>query len=239
MLYPELRGTDRVTETCGRCAGTGLYDGPTNATFHTATIGTTGPGCFYCRGIGSRSVLVSSARARDRRQKAAVAAAAAAQESHLEKLTAWETAGHREMLTRLEAAIERLSPRDPLTDQLRSALDGIDHISAGPAETAAAEAALEALTERENTPSRVPEGRVALEGEIVRIFMVDTDFGRVAKMIIQCDGFRLYGTVPAKLETQAGDRVAFTATCSQSETDPEFGFYKRPARASVIAGSAE
>lgn len=235
MLYPELRGTDRITEECGRCAGSGLYDGPTSATFHTATIGTTGPGCFYCQGVGSRSVLVSSVRARARRRVAAQLAAEAKTTASAAKRAAWETAGHPETLALIDTALATLSGGDPLKNALHRAHDGVNRLDATEADAAAARAALYAVTERQNAPSLIPEGRAEVTGTVATIRATDGPYGRVVKMLLKCDGFALHGTMPAGLDAEPGDTVSFTATCTPSPNDPNFGFYKRPTRARTVA----
>lgn len=71
--YPELKGSDRVRETCWKCNGSGVVDWG-NVVFSN------GKGdarwCFECNGLGYTSVLVSSIRARQARQAKAEAEAA-------------------------------------------------------------------------------------------------------------------------------------------------------------------
>jgi len=69
--HPDLKGTDRVTEDCDRCGGTGVYSAPSGYEFYTATEGTVTTGCFYCHGTGKHSRRVSSARSTARRRAAA------------------------------------------------------------------------------------------------------------------------------------------------------------------------
>lgn len=59
VAHPELRGRDTVTEDCWKCLGKGHI---------SAFAGIDGGRCWACMGRGSRSVLVSSIRARQRRQ---------------------------------------------------------------------------------------------------------------------------------------------------------------------------
>lgn len=66
--YPALKGSQRVTKTCGKCGGDGWI--PTIVD---------GGICWPCRGAGTVTVLVSSARATARRQ--AVAAAEQAEQA--------------------------------------------------------------------------------------------------------------------------------------------------------------
>lgn len=59
VAYPHLRGRDTVTEECLKCLGKGHI---------SAFAGIDGGRCWACMGRGSRSVLVSSVRARQRRR---------------------------------------------------------------------------------------------------------------------------------------------------------------------------
>lgn len=57
--YPGRNGSERVTETCTKCGGSGRIEA-----FGNVDAGR----CWDCMGAGARSVLVSSVRARLRRQ---------------------------------------------------------------------------------------------------------------------------------------------------------------------------
>lgn len=81
----------------------------------------------------------------------------------------------------------------------------------------------------------VVEGKVTVEGVIVSFKTVDSGFGETVKMLVQCDGYRVYGTCPKALdEAQAGDKVQFNATVTKSNKDASFGTYSRPTKASII-----
>ena len=64
--WPGRRGGDRVVEVCSRCAGSGVLPG----------VLVDAGRCWRCGGTGEVSVLVSSVRARARRQAAREVAAA-------------------------------------------------------------------------------------------------------------------------------------------------------------------
>ena len=50
--------------------------------------------------------------------------------------------------------------------------------------------------------------------------------------IVQDDrGFKVWGSVPSKLENVKGRSVSFSATVQPSEDDEKFGFFKRPTKA--------
>lgn len=81
------------------------------------------------------------------------------------------------------------------------------------------------------------EGRYEVEGTVVSVKWVDSDFGGNLKMLVElADGNRVFGTVPSSLDAEAGDRVAFTAQVERSKGDEHFGYYKRPTKARKISG---
>jgi len=81
----------------------------------------------------------------------------------------------------------------------------------------------------------VPEGRVTIEGEVIKIDWYENAYGETQKMLVKADeGWRVFGTVPAALDCERGDRVQFTATIETGD-DPDFGFFKRPAKAALLA----
>jgi hypothetical protein len=108
------------------------------------------------------------------------------------------------------------------------------------AEREAASAALLA------TGVKVPTGRVVVEGEVVFTDLKEgsDSYGRATytyKMIVLSDeGWKVYSTVPATLMAEImlddlkGRRVRFTATIEAKDTDPLFGFAKRPTKASFV-----
>lgn len=72
------------------------------------------------------------------------------------------------------------------------------------------------------------EGRQEITGEVVSIKLKDGFYGPSLKMMIQCGGYRLYGTCPSALQDcGVGARVTFTATVEPKEAG--FGFFSRPA----------
>lgn len=110
----------------------------------------------------------------------------------------------------------------------------------------------------------VPEGRVPLNGTIVKVKCVGGQYGTSWKILLKEErGFMVYGGMakafddshakyfsevsntqldegilptPAGLsEWLTGQRVAFTATVTPSEDDSKFGFFKRPTKAEVVA----
>ena len=78
----------------------------------------------------------------------------------------------------------------------------------------------------------VENGRQIIEGLVLAMKWQQSDFGDTLKMLVQDDrGFRVWGSVPSKLEINREERIQFTATVEASQNDPKFGFFKRPAKA--------
>jgi hypothetical protein len=79
----------------------------------------------------------------------------------------------------------------------------------------------------------VVEGRVVCEGVIANIKTVYNEYGEAYKMLLQCKGFKLYGSLPKALyDARIGDTVRFTATTTAKELG--FGFFSRPAKVVTI-----
>jgi hypothetical protein len=90
--------------------------------------------------------------------------------------------------------------------------------------------------------SPIPTGRVTIVGRVVSTKWVENDFGGALKMLVESEqGWRVYGTVPARLGevlartegTLVGSKVSFTAAVTPKEAD--FGFYSRPTGAAVLS----
>lgn len=97
-----------------------------------------------------------------------------------------------------------------------------------------------------------PSGRVELAGEIVSQKVVDNDYGAAYKMLVKCNGFKVWGSCPRDLVQQVfaadgykkdgtstgyvrGLKIKFHATVEPKEDDPSFGIFKRPTRAELIS----
>ncbi|UVF61370.1 hypothetical protein SEA_SPARCETUS_41 [Microbacterium phage Sparcetus] len=116
------------------------------------------------------------------------------------------------------------------------------------AEKAVAQAALPALV----------EGRREIAGKVVSTKTVESDYGTGYKMLVELsDGTRIFGSIPNSLwneveflgayrksawnETDGvmtklvGMELKFTATIEASKNDKSFGFFKRPAKAEIVA----
>ena len=81
----------------------------------------------------------------------------------------------------------------------------------------------ESLNEKPKT--KVPTGKVEVEGKIISFKWVQTQFGEVRKMFVESPlGYKVYGSVPGSLEAEVGDCVRFVATVVASDSDASFGF---------------
>lgn len=85
----------------------------------------------------------------------------------------------------------------------------------------------------------VPEGKgVVIKGEVLTTKWQDTYYGETLKMLVKVtiadSSYKVWGTVPSALDVSKGDVVRFTAQVEASKDDPSFGFFKRPAKASIV-----
>lgn len=111
--FPGRKGTDIITEDCGFCLGTGLYQGPSGLNIYTPTVGHNDKGCFKCMGTGKYSRKVSSYRTSARRAvkaRNARAAQAADYEANREAREA------QEKLDAMEEAYAENDRRDSLPE---------------------------------------------------------------------------------------------------------------------------
>ena len=84
----------------------------------------------------------------------------------------------------------------------------------------------------------VPAGRSTIEGKILSIkessFRVAGRERITLKCLVKCDGFKVYGTLPAAISGDAavGDTVRITANLAQKE--PGFGLFSRPTKSEIL-----
>lgn len=226
--FPGRKGSDRIVEPCGKCAGTGVYQAPSGLTFYTATVGAVTAGCFDCRGTGTRSFLVSSARSTARRAAKRRAEMIAEHEANVSALAAFQ-AEYGELIDALAA----VAPKDRFLSDLYDRYLGYGPLTAD--EVAAAREGLDAVAAREAAKVPVVEGRYEMTGTVLSQKCQESDYGLTLKMLVAVDhGGKVWGTVPRDLDVATGDRVAFTATVERSRDDAAFGFFKRPTRARVL-----
>lgn len=235
--FPGLRGSDRVAVACGRCGGTGVYAGPTNVTFHNGRHADRW--CFDCNGSGKDSILVSSARAaarrviRDRIAREEAAAAFMRRRAELDALGGPK----RDELTKAEIALRAGDPLKRRAAELLDSFEGGELRIEGFGEwDAAVDELLAAIATREAAKRAVPTGRLVIEGVVLSKKSQESAYGTSWKMLVEGDGWKVWGTVPESIfwEVEKGVRVRFTATVEASEDDEAFGFYKRPTKAEIV-----
>ncbi|UAJ16132.1 hypothetical protein SEA_TINYMINY_41 [Microbacterium phage TinyMiny] len=133
-------------------------------------------------------------------------------------------------------------------DLSENMLVALRKVVAREAEKAVAQAALPALV----------EGRREIAGKVVSTKTVESDYGTGYKMLVELsDGTRIFGSIPNNIwneveflgayrksawnETDGvmtklvGMELKFTATIEASKNDKSFGFFKRPAKAEIVA----
>lgn len=232
--FPGRKGSDRVYETCGKCAGTGVVSWG-NVTF--VAQGREDRHCFDCNGKGETSRLVSSVRATARRQAKEAARQAELAEAAREARAQWLSNGYGDLLEAVEEALRGLRDGDPIRRQALDARERINAYAATEADAEAVRLVLDALAEREAAKRPVVEGRHEIQGAVLTVKVQESQFGSSLKMLVEVDGYKVWGTVPADLYgVDRGDRVAFTATVEASDDDPSFGFFKRPSKARRLDG---
>lgn len=83
--------------------------------------------------------------------------------------------------------------------------------------------------EERKSASDCPTGRIKIEGEVLGVKTVDTEWGLVTKLLVKhATGYKVWGSQPARMNAEKGDQIKFTATVTPSPDDSKFGFYKRP-----------
>jgi hypothetical protein len=80
--------------------------------------------------------------------------------------------------------------------------------------------------------------RIRVTGEVVTVKPnVETQFGLVHKVIVQCEGgYKLYGTLPKPLtldDVAVGTTISFDARIEPARDSKVFGFFSRPTKAEV------
>ncbi len=232
--FPGRKGSDRVFDECSKCSGTGVVSWG-NVTF--VAQGYEDRHCFDCGGSGKISRLVSSARATARRRAQEAARQADEQAAAVVARRDWIQKGYGELLKAVELTIANLRDGDPLRRQAEAARERINFYAATEADAEAARSVLADVKAREDAKLPVKEGRYEVQGEVLSTKWQESDFGGSLKMLVEVDGFKVWGSVPSALgPLERGDRVAFTATVEASSDDKSFGFFKRPTKARRLDG---
>lgn len=216
---------------CHRCGGGGIY--------HTYGL------CFHCGGRGIESAANSKQKfpntlARIEQENAEAAAAASAAAALPDDVTAALQANRdsdrpNEFLGDLHATVygRGLMLSEKQIEAVRRIAARAAEWEASKAAEAIALAAVPGLT----------EGRQRIVGEVVTVKWSNGQYPALKMLVRLADGNKVYGTVPAALDpypdadeqTLVGATVEFTGTIEPSADDPHFGFFSRPAKASVLA----
>lgn len=232
------KGTDRITQECGKCSGSGsVYWGVDvtgairEANGKTRLVPRV---CFQCNGTGKYVVLVKTIRARaakEQRLRAELELQNKRAEQARLARESWN-ATHPQLVERLTqiAASSRYELRSVRADAQRlldectiPAQDDLDRIFEVVDQFAAAEA------ER----AEAPEGRQTVTVTIRGFKDTYTQWGVTVKMLVEhASGWKGYGSVPARMDAEKGDEVTFTATFKRSADDPKFALFKMPRVAS-------
>jgi hypothetical protein len=129
---------------------------------------------------------------------------------------------------------------DPLLRPLQLAADDLGIFAkADDAIAQAVRDAMAAFDARRTATSNLPTGRAVIRGEVLTTKSQDSAYGTVYKMLVQADGYRVWGTIPSGIYPRMGDVVEFTAAVTASDDDPNFGFYSRPTKAAVVETATE
>lgn len=130
--------------------------------------------------------------------------------------------------TRWEATFirdtERKAHRYALTEKQIAVCNAIVERVSERAAKAAAEA--ETLVD-------APSGRCEITGEVVSVKEYESEYGVVTKILVSCQGYKVFGTAPRSIvaDIERGDRVTITATIQPKERG--FATYSRPTKASL------
>jgi len=111
-----------------------------------------------------------------------------------------------------------------VADAIESYLEA-PKVAAAAAQRAAEQAELDAA-------EPCPTGKVEINGVVLATKWQESMYGSTLKMLVKDDrGFKVWGSVPSKLDNVKGRSVSFSATIQPSQDDEKFGFFKRPTKA--------
>lgn len=214
---------DMIPVCCGRCLGQRRIEGYRHVD---------GGRCFGCGGKGILKMIsreeatkIQARRDRDRARRAAKrqAEAEARANAHQAMVEAWraENAEFVTLLTDYTGSDWKiLGWREELVD----------------ANIIVPDWAIEEISEkiREEMAAVMPtDGRQQITATLISTKYVENRFGSTVKMLIQCEGYRLWGTRPESLRgVERGDIITMTATVEGKEKG--FGFFSRPTRAEIV-----
>lgn len=211
-------GNTYYRSSCGRCGGQGVIQG-----YYYNQGGV----CFACNGSGGLGFWVPQAEWE--------ALEAKKEQARVKRQEAKARKQAREAQANLDAVLSQHGADlfEGLSDESPAFVRDIygKAVRFGSISEAQANAVRKALAPKEAPAAPealicVPAGRQQITGTILRFKSVESAFGRTLKMLVQCQGYKVFGTVPSGIEANEGDEVSFTATVEPKE--PGFGFFSRP-----------
>lgn len=82
--------------------------------------------------------------------------------------------------------------------------------------------------------------RILIEGEVVHAKVQKSKWGSDAKCLVLDDrGFKVWGRLICWVDVGQTQRVRFMARVERSDTDPKFGFFKRPSKIELLEDRSE
>lgn len=109
--------------------------------------------------------------------------------------------------------------------------------------TEARDRAAQAAQRAAEVKVEAPEGRIEIEGVVIKKAFYDSEYGGAYKITLKVEDLARGGiwlcfvTEPSKVTTERGDIVRLTANFTRSDRDACFAFGKRPSKAQVIGKS--
>ncbi len=89
---------------------------------------------------------------------------------------------------------------------------------------------------RPDIPAALLSGRNRIEGEIIAMKEIDSQYGFTTKVLVRDDyGWVVWGTLPSAIDNASrGDRIAFNAVVSNGD-ERGFGFFSRPTKPEIVS----
>lgn len=76
------------------------------------------------------------------------------------------------------------------------------------------------------------EGRQKIAGKVVSMRTYETMYGNIERMLVDCGGYKLFGSVPSSVSIRVNDLIEMQAAVEPKELG--FGYFKRPTKTVVV-----